>query len=138
MIKTLRKINLDAIGVSASLLCAIHCAVLPLFFTSLPLFGLEILQNKIFEYSMIAFAGIVGSYALYHGWKKHHHKILPLIIFLTGLSFLVLKEVFIGEELMLLIPAATMIIGAHVVNYLYCKKANHCHKNDCDHEHLIG
>src|SRR5436305_859764 len=108
MIKTLRKINLDAIGISASLLCAIHCAVLPLFLTSLPLFGLEILHNKLFEYSMIAFAGLVGSYALFHGWKKHHHKSLPLIIFLTGLCFLVVKEVFISEELLFLIPAATM------------------------------
>src|SRR5207344_3377096 len=103
MIKTLKKINLDTLGISASLACAIHCAVLPLFFTSLPVFGLEILHNKIFEYSMIAFAGIIGSYALYHGWKKHHHKVLPLVIFLTGLSFLILKEVFIAEELLLLI-----------------------------------
>ncbi len=138
MIKTLRKINLDAIGISASLLCAIHCAVLPLFLTSLPLFGLEILHNKIFEYGMIAFAGIVGSYALFHGLRKHHHKPLPLIIFLTGLCFLMLKEVFIGQELMFLIPAATMITGAHVINYIYCRKANHCHSSDCDHEHLMG
>jgi hypothetical protein len=138
MIKTLRKINLDAIGVSVSLLCAIHCAVLPLFFASLPLFGLEILHNKIFEYSMIVFAGVIGSYALHHGFKKHHHKLLPIIIFLTGLCFLVLKEIFIGDELLLLIPAATMIIGAHVINYLNCRKANHCHTGDYNHEHLVG
>lgn len=138
MIKALKKINLDTIGISASLACALHCAVLPLLFTSLPLFGLEILHNKIFEYSMIAFAGVIGSYALYHGWKKHHHKILPLIIFLTGLSFLILKEVFIDEELLLLIPAATLIIGAHYINYRDCRKANHCHANDCNHEHLVS
>jgi hypothetical protein len=138
MIKTLKKINLDTLGISASLACAIHCAVLPLFFTSLPLFGLEILHNKIFEYSMIAFAGIIGSYALYHGWKKHHHKILPLIIFLIGLLLLILKEVFIDAELLLLIPAATLIVGAHVLNYRDCRKANHCHNNDCNHDHLLG
>jgi hypothetical protein len=67
---------------------------LPLFFTSIPLFGLEILNNKVFEYSMIAFAGIIGSFALYHGWKKHHHKIWPLVIFYAGLGLLSLKEVF--------------------------------------------
>jgi hypothetical protein len=136
MIKTLKKINLDTIGISASLVCAIHCAVLPLFFTSLPFFGLEILHNKLFEYSMIAFAGIIGSYALYHGWKKHHHKKLPLIIFLTGLLFLVLKEVFIKEELLLLIPAATLIIGAHILNYFYCRRVNQA--NACNHEHLLS
>jgi hypothetical protein len=138
MIRVIKKINLDTLGISASLACAIHCAVLPLFFTSLPLFGLEILHNKIFEYSMIAFAGIIGSYALYHGWKKHHHKVSPLIIFLTGLMFLILKEVFISEELLLLIPAAILIIGAHLLNFRFCRKANHCHSNDCNHEHLLS
>ena len=138
MIKALKKINLDTIGISASLACAIHCAVLPLIFTSLPIFGLEILHNKTFEYGMIAFAGIIGSYALYHGWKKHHHKKLPLIIFLVGLAFLILKEVFINEELLLLIPAATCIIGAHILNFRDCKKANHCHAHDCNHDHLLS
>jgi hypothetical protein len=138
MIKSLRKINLDALGISASLACAIHCAVLPLFFTSIPLFGLEILHNKVFEYSMIAFAGVIGSFALYHGWKKHHHKIGPLVIFYTGLSFLILKEVFKGNEMVLLIPAAVCIIGAHIINYRDCKKANHCHNSDCNHEHMVG
>ena len=138
MIKTLRKINLDAMGISVSLVCAIHCAVLPLFFASLPLFGLEILHSKVFEYGMIAFAGVIGSYTLFHGWKKHHHKILPLAIFLTGLGFLILKEVIVSEELLLLIPAATLIVGAHVLNYLYCRKANHCHTSDCNHEHLLS
>ncbi|MEP6467811.1 MAG: MerC domain-containing protein [Parafilimonas sp.] len=138
MIKTLKKINLDTIGISASLACAIHCAVLPLFFTSLPMFGLEVLHNKLFEYSMIAFAGCVGSYALYHGWKKHHHKKLPLIIFLVGLIFLVLKEIFISKELLLLFPAAILIITAHFLNYRDCRKTNHHHANDCTHEHLLN
>jgi hypothetical protein len=138
MINTLKKINTDTIGISVSLLCAIHCAVLPLFFTSLPLFGLEILHDKIFEYGMIGLAGIIGSYALYHGWKKHHHKTLPLIIFFTGLSLLVLKEVFPAVEIFLLIPAAILIISAHYINYRDCRKANHCHSTDCNHDHLIG
>jgi len=30
------KVNWDALGVGASLACAIHCAVLPLILTSLP------------------------------------------------------------------------------------------------------
>ena len=139
MIKAIaQKISLDTIGISASLLCAIHCAILPLFLTSLPLFGLEILHSKIFEYSMIAFAGIIGSYALYHGWKKHHHKTLPLIIFVTGFILLVLKEVFISNEILLLIPAATFIVGAHVLNYRYCRNATHFHRNDCNHETLLS
>jgi hypothetical protein len=139
MVKELaKKINLDTLGISTSLLCAIHCAVLPLVFTSLPVFGLEIVHSKIFEYSMIGFAGLIGSYALYHGWRKHHHKKLPLIVFLTGLLLLILKEIFISVELWLLIPAATFIISAHFLNFRFCRQANHCHAVDCNHEHLLG
>ena len=139
MVKELaKKINLDTLGISTSLLCAIHCAVLPLVITSLPVFGLEIVHSKIFEYSMIGFAGLIGSYALYHGWRKHHHKKLPLVVFLTGLLFLILKEVFVSVELWLLIPAATFIISAHFLNFRFCRQANHCHAADCTHEHLLG
>ena len=139
MVKALaKKINLDALGISTSLLCAIHCAVLPLFFTSLPVFGFEILQNKTFEYGMIAVAGIIGISALFHGWKRHHHKKLPLGVFVAGLLFLIFKELFPSLELWLLIPAATLIIIAHFFNFRFCRQANHCHTSDCNHGHLLG
>lgn len=134
----IKKIDADTLGISASLACAIHCAVLPLFFSSLPVLGLEILHNKLFEYSMIGLAAAIGCYSLYHGLKKHHHKKLPLLVFITGLAFLILKEVFISIELWLLLPAAMLIIGAHILNFRFCRLANHCHVNDCNHEELLS
>ncbi len=134
----IKKINADTLGISTSLACAIHCAVLPLFFSSLPVFGLEILNNKLFEYTMIGLAAVIGCYSLYHGFKKHHHKKMPLLVFITGLTFLILKEIFISVELLLLLPAAVLIISAHVLNFRFCRRANHCHTNDCDHEELLG
>jgi hypothetical protein len=138
MKELIKKIDADTLGISASLACAIHCAVLPLFFSSLPVFGLEILHNKLFEYTMIGLAAGIGCYSLYHGFKKHHHKKLPLIVFITGLLFLILKEIFIPFELLLLIPAAILIISAHILNFRFCRQANHCHVNDCNHEELLG
>ena len=132
------KINWDAFGIATSLACAIHCAVLPLLLTSLPLFGVNIIDNLSFEFFMIFLAFCIGSYSLYHGWKKHHHKILPLILFFIGIVLLVLKEVFIAEHLILLLPAVAFIISAHILNYSDCRKANHCHANDCNHDHLVG
>jgi hypothetical protein len=134
----IKKIDADTLGISTSLVCAIHCAVLPLFFSSLPVFGLEIMHNKMFEYSMIGLAAVIGCYSLYHGLSKHHHKKLPLLVFITGLIFLVLKEVFIPIELLLLLPAAILIISAHILNFRFCRRANHCHVNDCNHEELLG
>ena len=127
------RINWDAVGVSASLACAIHCALLPLFLTSLPLFGINIINNKPFEAGMILLAFCIGSFSLYHGFKKHHHKWSPLVIFTFGFILLVMKEFVVAYETWLLIPAVLLIVTAHLLNYRFCRQANHCHTGDCNH-----
>jgi tetrahydromethanopterin S-methyltransferase subunit C len=127
------QVNWDALGIATSLVCAIHCAVLPLLLSSLPLFGINIIHNNFFEAGMIALAFVIGSLALFHGYRRHHHRLLPLLIFATGFTFLVLKEMSLSYEVALLIPAVSFILTAHYLNYRFCRKANHCHSTDCDH-----
>jgi hypothetical protein len=127
------KINWDALGIGASLACAIHCALLPLFLSSLPLFGTNIIHNTGFEVGMIMLALCIGTYSLYHGYRKHHHSLLPLSLFFAGFSFLVLKQFFIQYETWLLVPAVILIIIAHLLNYKYCRVHNHAHSDDCEH-----
>lgn len=127
------RVNWDALGIATSLACAVHCALLPLFLSSLPLFGINIINNTVFEAGMIALAFCIGSVALYHGYKRHHHNVLPLVVFSAGFVFLLLKQYFILYETWLLIPAALFIISAHSLNYYFCRRANHCHASDCDH-----
>ncbi|MFT4095441.1 MAG: MerC domain-containing protein [Niabella sp.] len=129
------KINWDAIGITTSVLCAIHCAILPLFLAALPLFGINIIENMAFEIGMIALAFVVGCYALWHGYKWHHHSKLPLSLFCTGIICLVLKQVFLQYHIILLIPAVLFIVGAHILNYRFCRQHNHAHSNDCSHDH---
>ena len=127
------KINWDALGIGASIACAIHCALLPLFLSSLPLLGINIIDNTAFEVGMIVLAMGVGSYSLYHGYKKHHHSMLPLILFILGICFLVLKQFFAQYENWLLVPAVILIVIAHLINYRSCRVHNHAHTEDCSH-----
>ena len=127
------KINWYALGIGASLACAIHCALLPLFLSSLPLFGVNIIHNTGFEVGMIVLAFCIGSYSLYHGFKKHHHSFTPLLLFIIGFIFLVVKQFFIHVETWLLIPAVFFIVTAHLINYRSCRVHNHAHADDCDH-----
>ena len=127
------KINYDALGIAASVACAIHCAVLPLLMSSLPILGINIINNVFFEYGMILLAAAIGIYSLMHGFKKHHHQYTPMIIFSIGIVLLLLKQAIDSYRLVLLIPAVMLIICAHVINYFNCRKANHCHTNDCTH-----
>jgi hypothetical protein len=127
------KINWDALGITTSVACAIHCALLPIFLTSLPIFGVEVIENMTVEIVMIAIAFAIGIYSLYHGWKRHHHSPVPMIVFSIGFFFLVLKLFFIEYEGWLLIPAVIGIISGHILNYKSCRVHNHAHADDCSH-----
>jgi MerC mercury resistance protein len=121
------KINWDFMGIATSLACAIHCALLPLFLSSLPLFGINILENVFFEFGMIAIAFVVGYYSLLHGYKTHHRRVLPLVIFSIGMVFLVVKS-FMEQpfEYGFLAVAVIAIITAHLLNYRYCNHSKTC------------
>ena len=128
-----KKWNWDAIGIGASLACAIHCALLPLFFSSLPLLGINILHNPQFELGMILLSFAIGAYSLYHGYKKHHHSFAPILLFSLGIVIMLSRMVFRSIEIWLLFPAAFLIIFAHISNHLRCRVHNHAHEDDCDH-----
>lgn len=120
-----RKINWDNLGIATSVACAIHCVVLPLLVTSLPLFGINIIHNIFFEWGMIALAFCIGVYALIHGYKTHHRNPLPVWIFAIGFAFLVTKQFFLAYEAFFIVPAVLLIISAHYLNYRLCRK-NKC------------
>jgi len=127
------KINWDAFGIAASVACAIHCAVLPLILSSLPLFGINIIENQGFEFLMIGLAFVVGVYSLYHGRKKHHHSYYPMVLFAAGISLLFIKSMLHSHSLMLLLPAVSLVVIAHYLNYKLCRVHNHAHADDCNH-----
>ena len=115
------KMNWDAMGITTSVICAIHCAVLPLLVASLPVFGFDIIKNSIFEYGMIGLAFLVGIFALQHGYRKHHHKPVPLVLFTVGILFLCAKQIWHSYHTWLLVPAVLCIITAHYLNYSYSR-----------------
>jgi ABC-type iron transport system FetAB permease component len=127
------KINYDALGIAASVACAIHCALLPLILTSLPILGVNIINNIWFELMMILIALFIGIYSLMHGFKKHHHNKLPVIIFSFGMVLLILKQVLHAQQIWFLIPAVILIVTAHYLNYRDCRKDGACHTDNCSH-----
>jgi len=128
------KVNLDLLGIGTSLACAIHCALLPLFLTSLPILGINIIDNFYFEYLMILISFIVGVLALRHGQQKHHHSLMPIVVFTLGILLLLAKQIWHEWQYWLLFPAVCFIVTAHLLNFGFCRIHNHAHVDDCDHE----
>ena len=121
-----RKINWDALGITTSLLCAIHCALLPLVVASLPILGINIIHNLLFEYGMIALAFLIGTWALWHGFRYHHGRIRPWFLFVGGIMLLIAKQVWHSYELAILPFAVIFIVSAHVLNLRLTKACRVC------------
>jgi len=121
----------DAFGMGVSLACAIHCILLPVFFATLPVFGVEILRNIVLETITTVLSAVVGSWALLRGFRKHHHQIKPVALFIIAMVFLVIANFNGGTtEIILKIIVVTGIITAHSLNWLYsfrCHNPAHRH-----------
>lgn len=123
------KTNWDGLGIITSIACAIHCALLPVFLTTLPVFGINIIHDPVFEWFMIILAIGIGIYALKHGYIKHHRNPIPAIIFTAGAIFLIAKQFYREYETLLLLMAVVAIIYAHFQNYRFC------HRSRCSSAH---
>lgn len=121
--------NLDFLGFSASFLCAIHCALLPVLLTFSAMSGLEFLEDPYIEYGMIGLSAVLASISLITSYRKNHGNALPLIVVTVGFSFIVLSR-FGGEsevfEAVLMTIGGLSIATAHVLNWRLCKQCEAC------------
>lgn len=121
----LSKINPDIAGFITSLLCAIHCAILPFLLTLAPLAGLSFLHDPWFEYGIIAVSFVIASYALVHGYRCHHGNISPLVVVVAG--FLLIGaghwvSAAWGEALFST-AGALMVALAHLINWRHIRQS---------------
>jgi len=123
--KILRKLNLDALGIGASLLCAIHCVVLPFLMTILPLLGWQLLENEAVEYCLMAATLLIGCFSLYRGYRHQHRSIKPLLLFIAGFVLLLTGHFIVAgrSSLCIIAVGALSIIIAHWWNLRECR---HC------------
>jgi hypothetical protein len=113
--------KLDNVGMTASILCAVHCAIVPLLITSLPLLGLGFLANPWVEWSMITFAVFIGFYAIGLSYVRSHHRILPLVLLFGGFLVIIIGHIYVTSwREAIIVPFGGLLIAtAHFFNYKY-------------------
>jgi len=113
---------LDHLGMTASLACAIHCAVLPFVISMLPLWGIGFLANDWVELSMIILSLIIGIYSLASSYPKHS-KLLPIFVLVAGFTFIAAGHYFFEHLEATLIPLGGLAIAAaHFINWRYSRR----------------
>ncbi len=123
--------NLDAIGFSASTLCAIHCALTPPLLTALPLLGLNFLAHPAIESAMIVLSLIIGLAALLQGYFKHHQKLSALAVLIAGFTVILSGHLLMPEpyEEWATPLGALLVAASHFFNWRLCRHCQVCHPN---------
>lgn len=124
----------DRFGASASMLCAVHCALLPLVIAVLPALGLGFLADHRFEHVFIAFASMLALTALIVGFRRHQ-RFRAFWFLLPGIALLCAGIVVEYDSTLL--HAALVAMGGSLVAlaHLTNLRLSHRHVHDamCGH-----
>ncbi|MEM9721589.1 MAG: MerC domain-containing protein [Bacteroidota bacterium] len=118
MLNWMRHINWDWLGFSASLACALHCALLPVLLTLSAFGSLYFLEAPIFEYSFIVLSFGIASFSLVQGYRKHHQRWDALSIAALGFICILLGQFSEGNmwEAIFSAIGGSMVAIAHLIN----------------------
>lgn len=131
--------RLDRIGMTASTICALHCAIIPILLTFLPLAGIGFLSHPLFEWGMILLALLLGVSSIFMSYFRTHRKPLPMLMLVVGFAMVVLGHMYIKNwvEAIVVPLGGLMIAGAHFVNFKYVDVcSNDDHFFHLKHNHL--
>lgn len=119
--------KLDHIGITTSTICAIHCALMPIAITFLPLLGLTFLSNEWVELTMLSISLIVGMISLGTAYFMVHHDIIPVLYFLVGFAFVSIGHYSKSDiiEPILLPLGGILFVVAHYINFKKGKAQHH-------------
>lgn len=140
----LRVDRLDRAGTVASFLCALHCALLPLIITLLPLLGLSFLASEPVEWLLLGVSACLGVVSICFGFRQHRSRRVWALAG-AAIALLVLARVWAHAgharhahdfshaeawlETGLMVAGGTLMMSAHWLNQKLCHACRRC----CDH-----
>ncbi|MGZ3722050.1 MAG: MerC domain-containing protein, partial [Bdellovibrionales bacterium] len=116
----------DRLGISASILCGIHCLLTPLIVLLVPALG-GIFSHQAFHWVIAVVVFPAAVFALWMGYRIHQYSQM-LILGGVGLIFLVIG-IWAGSYEQNLLETGTMIVAglfltsAHFLNMRACRAA---------------
>ncbi|MDT0605161.1 MerC domain-containing protein [Thalassotalea castellviae] len=123
---------LDRIGITATSLCALHCILLPVILPALPLLGIGFLADHTWEHIFLIVTAILGSIAMFSGFKRYHKKLYPFYLLMLGVVVYWQKHDFSeAVQPFFIMIGATLIVAAHIINIKLCNSCKQCNEHEC-------
>ena len=111
--------TIDIIALTSSLICAIHCAAIPIVLSFSSLSSLHFLENPYIEWTFIMLAIIFVFVSLWPSYKKYHHKTKPLLFASLGFALIAIGRFEFTElwEIVNTVIGASLVSIAHYFNW---------------------
>jgi len=119
---------LDRLGMSASLACAVHCAVLPLLLAALPAIGLAWLDSPGVDWTLVALAAVIALRA-HRGGFRLHRSCLPTAVAVAGLLAIVTTICLLkgsASHHYIQASGAVVVASSHFLNRHLCRNCKAC------------
>lgn len=127
---------LDRIGATGSLLCALHCALIPALLALAPALGLAFWFNDGVELGLVVFVTLLGLFSLVLGYRRHGAwralgLLAPgLLLLWAGLLYAPLHHSVIPHAVVMTLGG--VLVGlAHLANLRL--NHGHVHSASCAH-----
>jgi hypothetical protein len=124
---------IDRFGALGSLVCAVHCALLPLAIAVLPSLGIAAWLGDGFERGFVIFATLIGLFSVLWGYRRHGAA-RALGLLLPGLAALWIGTGYDPWHHSLVLHAALMTTGGTLVGLAHFAnlRLNHGHLHGAD------
>lgn len=126
---------MDKIGISASLLCAAHCAAMPFAIALLPVLGIEFLADKRIEWALLGLMALVALVSTGMGTCRHK-SFWPVCVLVCGVGLMAYshanhsccQEHISVEQISTAVLGGFAIAASHAINLKLCRKCVCCER----------
>ena len=126
----------DSLGSVGAVICAVHCALLPIALALLPMLGFGVLASPAFEVGFVLFATALALASLWNGYLRHRAYravaiLVPgLVALWSGVFIPAIHDATLVHALMMS-GGGALVGAAHLVNLRLTDL--HIHDANCAH-----
>ncbi|MDX1476584.1 MAG: MerC domain-containing protein [Saprospiraceae bacterium] len=119
----------DLLGFSASMLCAVHCGLLPVILTLSVLNGLQWLAEPWIETTFLATSIVIAIIALGRNFRNHKHILRAIQVVALGFVLIIASRFLPHETSLHFLMAALgglTVAAGHILNWRLARKSPCC------------
>jgi len=123
-----RRVNLDKIGVTLSVACAIHCLLMPVLVIVMSVGVVSWLVDEQTELIILGVAGVIAGLSLWRGCRMHRRLSLWLIFIASAVLIVAghLTGFSTPVSVHLHVAGGLCLAGTQLINLWLCKQCPAC------------